>query len=130
MEINLEVARGMMEAYEVRIDCAESGQAAIDLVRRGTGGDSRDSIKYDIIFMDHMMPGLDGIETVKIIRTEIGASSEYARTVPVVALTANAIIGNETMFLEHGFQAMLSKPMEVDKLEEVLKKYLKASAPN
>jgi CheY-like chemotaxis protein len=116
VEINLEVAKGMMEAYEAVIDCVESGQAAIDLIR--------DGIKYDIVFMDHMMPGLDGIETVKIIRTELGAFSEYARTVPIAALTANAIIGNETMFLEHGFQAMLSKPMELDKLEEVLKRYV------
>jgi signal transduction histidine kinase/CheY-like chemotaxis protein len=120
VEINLEVARGMMEAYEAVIDCVESGQAAIDLIR--------DNIKYDIVFMDHMMPGLDGIETVKIIRSELGASSEDARTVPIAALTANAIIGNEAMFLEQGFQAMLSKPIELDKLEEVLKKYLHAIA--
>jgi CheY-like chemotaxis protein len=116
VEINLEVAKGMMEAYEAVIDCVESGQAAIDLIR--------DGIQYDIVFMDHMMPGLDGMETVKIIRTELGASSEYARTVPIVALTANAIIGNEAMFLEHGFQGMLSKPIEVDKLEAVLKRHL------
>jgi signal transduction histidine kinase/CheY-like chemotaxis protein len=122
MEINLEVAKGMMEAYGAVIDCVDSGQAAIDLIRGG--------IIYDIIFMDHMMPGLDGIETVKIIREELGAFSEGGpsdreRMVPIVALTANAIMGNEAMFLEHGFQAMLSKPMEVDKLEGLLKKYLK-----
>jgi signal transduction histidine kinase/CheY-like chemotaxis protein len=116
VEINLEVAKGMIEAYGPVIDCVESGQAAIDLIR--------DGIKYDIIFMDHMMPGLDGIETVNIIREELGASSEYARTVPIAALTANAIIGNEAMFLEQGFQAMLSKPMEIDKLEALLIKYL------
>jgi signal transduction histidine kinase len=115
VEINLEVARGMLEAYEALIDCVESGQAAIDLIR--------DGIVYDLIFMDHMMPGLDGIETVQIIRAELGVFSEYARTVPIVALTANAIIGNEAMFLEHGFQAMLSKPIELDKLEAVLQRY-------
>jgi signal transduction histidine kinase len=116
VEINLEVAKGMIEVFGALIDCVESGQAAIELIR--------DGIKHDIIFMDHMMPGLDGMETVKIIRNELGASSAYARTVPIVALTANAIAGNEEMFLEHGFQAMLSKPLELDKLEALLKKYL------
>ncbi|MDR3336837.1 MAG: response regulator [Treponema sp.] len=116
VEINLEVAKGMLEVYGAVIDCVESGQAAVDLVR--------DGIKYDIVFMDHMMPGMDGIEAVQIIRNEIGASSEYARQVPIVALTANAILGNEAMFLEHGFQAMLPKPMDIGKMEGILKKYV------
>jgi len=69
------------------------------------------------------MPGMDGIEAVKIIRNEI--DTDYARTIPIIALTANAIIGNEEMFLEHGFQALLPKPIEIIKLDAVLTKWVK-----
>jgi CheY-like chemotaxis protein len=120
VDINLEVARGMIEAYEATVDCVLSGREAVELLRAGSSGESGVP-RYDAVFMDHMMPGMDGIEAVRIIRNEI--DSEYARTIPIIALTANAIIGNEDMFLERGFNAMLAKPMEVNKLEEVLAKY-------
>jgi signal transduction histidine kinase/ActR/RegA family two-component response regulator len=117
IEINLEVASGMMLPYEMNVDKAESGEEAIELVRKGEP-------RYDLIFMDHMMPGLDGIETVHAIRDEIGENSEYARTVPIIALTANAIVGNEEMFIEHGFQGLLAKPIDVRKLDETLRKWV------
>jgi signal transduction histidine kinase/ActR/RegA family two-component response regulator len=116
VEINLEVARGMMEAYGLTVDCVQSGQAAIDLIRGA-------KVKYDAIFMDHMMPGMDGIEAVRIIRSETG--TEYARTIPVIALTANALAGNETMFLNNGFQAFLSKPIDMSKLDGILAAWVK-----
>jgi signal transduction histidine kinase/CheY-like chemotaxis protein len=115
VEINLEVARGMMEAYGLTVDCVQSGWAAIDLIRSA-------EVIYDVIFMDHMMPGLDGIEAVRIIRNEIG--TEYARTIPVIALTANALAGSEAMFLDNGFQAFLSKPIESSRLDELLAAWL------
>jgi signal transduction histidine kinase len=117
IEINLEVAAGMMLPYEMTVDKVDSGVKAIDLVRAGEP-------RYDLIFMDHMMPGLDGIETVHIIREELGGESEYARAVPIIALTANAIVGNEEMFIENGFQGLLAKPIDMRKLDEVLRKWV------
>ncbi|MDR0439413.1 MAG: response regulator [Candidatus Accumulibacter sp.] len=114
---NLDVAKGMMAAYNgLVIHCVTSGKDAIELIRRG-------DIRYDVVFMDHMMPGLDGIETVWIIRNEI--DSEYARSVPIVALTANAIVGNDKLFLESGFQAFLTKPIDVVKLDAVLRQFIR-----
>jgi signal transduction histidine kinase len=120
VDINLEVARGMIEAYEAAVDCVLSGREAVELIRAGPLEKSEVPL-YDAVFMDHMMPGMDGIEAVRIIRNEI--DSEYARNIPIIALTANAIIGNEDMFLERGFNAMLAKPIEINKLEELLSKY-------
>jgi signal transduction histidine kinase/CheY-like chemotaxis protein len=117
IEINLEVAAGMMTPYGITVDKADSGEEAINLIK---GGEPR----YDLIFMDHMMPGLDGVETVHIIRDELGKDSEYARSAPVIALTANAIVGNEEMFMENGFQGLLAKPIDVRKLDEALRKWV------
>ena len=81
-----------------------------------------EQIRYDAIFMDHMMPDMDGIEATRIIREEIG--TEYAGTVPIIALPANAIAGNEQMFLEHGFQAFLSKPIDISLMDMVLEQWV------
>jgi CheY-like chemotaxis protein len=70
-----------------------------------------------------MMPEMDGIETTRIIREEIG--TEYAKNIPIIALTANAIIGNEKIFLEHGFQAFISKPIDVMQLDAVVRRWLR-----
>jgi signal transduction histidine kinase/FixJ family two-component response regulator len=113
---NLDVARGLMKPYDLTIHCASSGRQAIELVREGKN-------LYDVIFMDHMMPEMDGIEAVRIIREEIG--TEYAKTVPIIALTANAIVGNEAMFLESGFQAYLPKPIDVMLLDALLNEWIR-----
>jgi signal transduction histidine kinase/CheY-like chemotaxis protein/HPt (histidine-containing phosphotransfer) domain-containing protein len=113
---NLDVARGMMKPYGIRADCVSSGQAAIDLIRSG-------EVKYNAIFMDHMMPGMDGIEALRIIREEIDA--EYAKTVPIIALTANAITGNEELFLAKGFQAFLSKPIDILQLDAAINRWVR-----
>jgi HPt (histidine-containing phosphotransfer) domain-containing protein len=73
--------------------------------------------------MDHMMPEMDGVEAARIIREEIG--TEYAKNVPIIALTANAIAGNEEMFLSKGFQAFLSKPIEIDRLDMIIRQWVR-----
>jgi PAS domain S-box-containing protein len=113
---NLDVARGLMLPYGLAIDCVLSGPEAIEKVRR-------EEVKYDAIFMDHMMPGMDGIEAVRIIRNEIG--SEYAKTVPIIALTANALAGNEEMFLGAGFNAFIAKPIDIMRLDVLLNQWVR-----
>ncbi|MDR3305167.1 MAG: response regulator, partial [Clostridiales Family XIII bacterium] len=108
---NLDVAKGMMKPYGMTVDCVTSGQKAIDLIRAA-------AMKYDAIFMDHMMPEMDGIEATKIIREKIG--TEYAKHVPIIALTANAVVGTDKIFLQNGFQAFLSKPIDIIKMDEVI----------
>ncbi len=96
--INHKVARGFLKNYAFDLTEAESGPEAIELVR---------NIRYDIIFMDHMMPGMDGIEAAEIIRRDCGENG----TAPVmVALTANAMEGMREHFLKCGFQDFISKP--------------------
>jgi signal transduction histidine kinase/DNA-binding response OmpR family regulator/HPt (histidine-containing phosphotransfer) domain-containing protein len=113
---NLDVARGMLKPYGMKVDCVASGPAAIELIRSGEE-------KYSAIFMDHMMPGMDGIEALRIIREEI--NTEYAKTVPIIALTANAISGNEEMFLGKGFQAFLSKPIDIIQMDAVINRWVR-----
>ncbi|MDR1664691.1 MAG: response regulator [Clostridiales bacterium] len=113
---NLEVSKGFLKPYGMRVDCVTSGLEAINAVREG-------KVKYSAICMDQMMPKMDGIETTRIIREEIG--TEYARTVPIIAFTANAITGNEEMLLGKGFQAFISKPVEILKLDSVLNDWVR-----
>jgi CheY-like chemotaxis protein len=121
VETNLDVARGLMLPYGLAIDCASSGREAVEKIR--AIGDKPGAKKYDVIFMDHMMPGMDGIEAVRIIRNETG--SEYARTVPIIALTANALKGNEEMFLSRGFNAYITKPVDIFQLDAVLNTWIR-----
>jgi len=112
---NLDVAQGLMKPYNMQIDCVTSGQDAIEAVL-----DKR--VRYNAIFMDHMMPVMDGIEATRLIR-EIG--TEYAKNIPIIALTANAIVGNEEMFLQKGFQAFISKPIEIAHLDAVIREWVR-----
>jgi PAS domain S-box-containing protein len=113
---NLDVAKGLMLPYGLTIDCVLSGPEAIEKIR---GAEP----KYDAVFMDHMMPGMDGIEATRIIRNEIG--SEYAKTVPVIALTANALAGNEELFLGAGFNAFIAKPIDIMRLDVILNQWVR-----
>ncbi|MDR1483161.1 MAG: response regulator [Synergistaceae bacterium] len=115
---NLDVARALLSPYGLAIHCVSSGRQAVSVVR-----DRKDI--YDAIFMDHMMPDMDGMEAVRIIRDEI--DTEYARTVPIIALTANALKGNSEMFLENGFQGFLSKPIDIIKLDVLLNRWVRDS---
>lgn len=110
--INRKVARGFLKNYEFDLSEAESGPEAIDLVRE---------IRYDIIFMDHMMPGMDGIEAAEIIRRDCGENG----TAPVmVALTANVMEGMREHFLECGFQDFIAKPLDRRELNQLLLRWV------
>jgi CheY-like chemotaxis protein len=106
---NLEVARGLLSFYRMNIDTASSGQEAVELARKN---------HYDIIFMDHMMPNMDGIEATAAIR------SLSIRDTPVIALTANAVTGVREMFIEKGFNDYLSKPIEITELDAVIARWI------
>jgi CheY-like chemotaxis protein len=111
---NLMMAKGLMEPYGMNIYLVKNGQKAVDLIREG-------KIRFNAIFMDHLMPGMDGIEAVRIIRE---MDSEYAKTVPIIALTANVSRENADMFLGHGFQDFLSKPIDIFEMEKILLKWV------
>ncbi|MDR3152738.1 MAG: response regulator [Deltaproteobacteria bacterium] len=122
LDVNLHVAKGLLKRYGLQIDTALSGIEAVDLVRAASG--APESERYDIIFMDHMMPVMDGIEAARIIRTDLG--SDYAKNVPIIALTANALAGSKEMFLSHGFNSFISKPIDLMQLDEELARWIKA----
>jgi CheY-like chemotaxis protein len=109
---NLKVAEGLLVPYKSRIDTCLSGEEAVRLVRKN---------HYDVIFMDHMMPEMDGIEATEAIRASGG---DYFKTVPVVALTANAVVGMREMFLQNGFSDYLAKPIEITRLNEMMEKWV------
>ncbi|MDR3211037.1 MAG: response regulator [Planctomycetota bacterium] len=119
---NLAVAKGLLRPYALSVECAYSGIEAVEKIRSITNGTS-DTRPYDLILMDHMMPEMDGIEATRIIREELG--TEYARTVPIIALTANALAGNREMFLAHGFNSYISKPINLAQLDFELKHWIK-----
>jgi CheY-like chemotaxis protein len=109
---NLKVAEGLLAPYKMDITTCLSGAHAIQLIQKH---------QYDIIFMDHMMPEMDGVAATKAIRAIPG---EYFRNVPIIALTANAVSGMREMFLEKGFSDYLSKPIEMRKLNEIMAKWV------
>jgi CheY-like chemotaxis protein len=112
---NLDVSAGLLRKYKMQVDCVDNGREAVGLIKA-------EKVKYDAVFMDHMMPEMDGVEATALIRA---IDSQYAKTVPIIALTANALIGNEKMFLENGFDAFLPKPIAVTKLDAIVRKYIK-----
>jgi signal transduction histidine kinase/CheY-like chemotaxis protein len=107
---NLFVARGLLAPYGLQIDTIDSGYKAVEKIRDGN--------VYDIIFMDHMMPVMDGIEAVRTIR-----GMGYDR--PIVALTANALVGQAEVFMQNGFDAFITKPIDTRKLNIVLKDFIR-----
>jgi CheY-like chemotaxis protein len=111
---NLDVAEGLLAPYQVQIHRTSGGPEAVSLIQKN---------QYDLVLMDHMMPGMDGIEAVGIIRSLEG---EYFKTLPIVALTANAISGMREMYLEKGFNDYLSKPIEISRLDEIMRKWIPA----
>jgi CheY-like chemotaxis protein len=123
---NLKVAEGLLAPYGAVVDICLSGPEAIELVK---------TRPYDLVFMDHMMPGMDGIETTALIRAWEGErpsvspaerfpGEEPPRPVPVIALTANAVSGMREMFLQKGFSDYLSKPIELAKLEDIMARWI------
>ncbi|MCL2819842.1 MAG: ATP-binding protein, partial [Oscillospiraceae bacterium] len=114
VESNLYVAKGLLMPYGLQIETVKSGFEAIDKIEAGN--------EYDIIFMDHMMPKMDGIEATNRIR-EMGYSNA------IVALTANAIVGNANMFLSNGFNEFLPKPVDSRDLDSMLKTLIRDNTP-
>jgi len=112
VEINLKVATGLMQPYNMELLTADSGKDAIEIIR---------SNDIDLVFMDHMMPEMDGVEATGLIR-EMGG--EYYKKLPIVALTANAVSGAREMFKDVGFNDFIAKPIELAALDRVLKKWL------
>ena len=109
---NRKVIKELMSIYRMQVDTASSGEECLRLLEQGK--------RYHIIFMDQMMPGMDGIETAEAIRTMSGE----VRRIPIIALTANALSGAKEMFLEKGFQDYLAKPIELDELKDILLEFL------
>ena len=114
-QANLDVAARMLSKYKMQVDCVTNGQAAIDLIKL------KEPL-YDIIFMDYMMSEMDGIQTTLAIRK---LDSEYAKTVPIISLTATVLPGSEKLFLDNGFNAFLPKPISILQLDLILKKWIK-----
>jgi len=111
MEMNLVVVREMLAPYGLHIDTATSGPEAIEKVKNGS---------YDLVFMDHMMPKMDGMEATREIR-KLGGKFEM---LPIIALTANAVSGMKEMFLSNGFNGFISKPVSMKDLNDLLKEWL------
>jgi len=110
VDSNIYVAAGLLKPYGLQIDTAKSGQEAVEKIKKGN--------TYSIIFMDYMMPEMDGIETTKIIRA-MGYKN------PIAALTANAVMGQADMFLNNGFNELITKPIDIKRLELILYRYVR-----
>ena len=110
VETNIYVALGLLAPYGLKVDSADSGMKTIEKIREGN--------VYDIIFMDHMMPEMDGMEATRILR---GMGYEH----PIVALTADAVVGQSEMFLTNGFDDFISKPIDIRQLNVVLNKLIR-----
>jgi CheY-like chemotaxis protein len=140
---NLRVAAELMAPYQMQIDTCQNGADAVQMAK---------DTRYDLIFMDHMMPGMDGIEAVSLIRKinvpSPGAKREgsppdtppsakregspqaadnYYQNLPIIMLTANAVFGQRELFLENGINDFLAKPIEVQKLNTILKRWIPES---
>ncbi len=110
---NLKVAEGLLLPYRMQIDTAKNGREAIDMITAGKD--------YDLVFMDHMMPEMDGLEATTLIRFTEG---NYFKEVPIIALTANAVSGVKEMFIQNGMNDFLAKPIEMAKLNAILDKWI------
>ena len=110
--VNRKVAAGLMRPFAMQVDTAKSGEEAIRMVQEK---------EYDLIFMDHMMPDMDGVETTHVIR---GLEGEYYKNVPIIALTANALSGVKEMFLAEGMNDFVAKPINIKELSETILSWL------
>ncbi|MDE6389595.1 MAG: response regulator [Lachnospiraceae bacterium] len=113
-KVNLKVAEGLLRPYKMCIEMADSGQQAIEMIQNRV---------YDLVFMDHMMPQMDGVEATKIIR---GMDGERFREMPIIALSANAVRGARELFLEAGMNDFVAKPIEMRIMDRTLRKWLSA----
>ncbi|MBQ7201199.1 MAG: response regulator, partial [Eubacterium sp.] len=107
-EMNIEVEKRLLEDTDMRIDTALSGKEALDMCQKQ---------HYDAIFMDHLMPQMDGIECLEKIREQVGGLN---RNTPVIVLTANAGSENRELYNRAGFDGYLVKPVSAESMEEML----------
>ncbi len=112
-EMNLEVISGLMESTQIRVDTALSGPEGMERMEK---------VRYDIVFLDQMMPGMDGVTTLSHMRSRFDM-----RGVSVIALTADAVVGAREFYLEKGFDDYLSKPVKSETLEKMLIRHLPPS---
>ena len=113
---NLKVAEGLLSPYRATVDTCDSGAESIKLIMKRN---------YDIVFMDHMMPDMDGIEVTAHIRAwEKEQRTGNGAMIPIIALTANALVGMRETFLQNGFSDFLSKPIEISKLDEIIDRWI------
>lgn len=109
-EMNLKVANNLLKLFNITPDLCASGSETIELMKKN---------RYDILFLDHMMPKMDGIETLKALK-----DASLTGDTRIIALTANAVVGAREQYLDAGFDSYLSKPINISDLESMLKKYL------
>ncbi|MDR2477230.1 MAG: response regulator [Treponema sp.] len=114
MVTNLKVAEGLLSPYRTAVDVCLSGAEALELIKRNS---------YDLVFMDHMMPEMDGVEVTAIIR-DLENEQPEKPPLPIIALTANAVSGMREMFLAQGFSDFIAKPIDVSKLDEIMGRWL------
>ncbi|MCL1790388.1 MAG: ATP-binding protein [Peptococcaceae bacterium] len=116
---NLKVAKGLLTSYNAVVDTCQSGKEAVELVMNQN---------YDIVFMDHIMPEMNGIEATAAIRAWEKARHERDgiphKKIPIVALTANAVSGMREMFIEKGFSAFLAKPIDISELDYIIDRWI------
>ena len=110
-DMSLYIAKGMLSLYGLQIDTAKSGYEAIEKIKYNV---------YDLVLMDHVMPGKDGIETIREVRKLKG---EYEK-LPIVVLTVNMVGGMKEMFFANGFNGFISKPIVLQEMDKMLKKWL------
>lgn len=110
--MNLAVAQDLLKKTKLQIDIASSGEECLEMLKRK---------EYHLICMDHMMPGMDGVQTLHAVRA---LENNPSKNIPIIALTANAVAGAREFYLKEGFEDYLTKPIEPDKLEDMMIKYL------
>ena len=108
--MNRNVFEGLLKQTQIQVQQASSGEECISILHHK---------KFDIVFLDHMMPGMDGVETFQIIKKK-----QLCQNTPVIMFTANAMMGEREKYLEEGFKDFMTKPVMPDKLDEMLLKYL------
>lgn len=108
--MNLKVIEGLLGHYQIKVSTATNGPEALEKI---------ESKEFDFVFMDHMMPDMDGVETFHRIRNKVGS---YYKKVPIIAVTANAIAGSREMFIQEGFNDFIEKPIELSVLDRLLRR--------
>jgi CheY-like chemotaxis protein len=111
---SVDVLKHFLKPYEVRASYVTSGAEAVNLIRE-------EKLVFHAVFVDQMMPDMDGIETARAIRA---LGTEYAGTIPLIAMTANADLGDRASFLCRGFQDFISKPIDISQLESVIHRWI------